>query len=160
MKHLMISNVTGSFGEFSVAAESEDTGLKNPKVTFTAEVGSIDTRNGQRDGHLKSADFFDAERFPELRFVSTRAQSHDAEGNFDLTGDLTIRDVTREVTVKIEFAGMEKDPWGNHKAGFSVSGKINRSDFGLTWNDALESGGVLVSEEIRIAAEIQLVQAS
>ena len=158
VKHLMITNVTGSFGDFSVTAESEDTGFKDAKVTFVAKVDSIDTRNEQRDGHLKGADFFDTERFPEIRFVSTGVQNRDAEGNFDLSGDLTIRDVTRQVTVKVEFGGLEKDPWGNHKAGFSVSGRFNRTDFGLTWNAALESGGVLVSEEIRIAAEIQLVQ--
>jgi polyisoprenoid-binding protein YceI len=160
VKHLMITNVTGSFGDFSVTAESEDTRFKDPRVAFTAKVESLDTKNEQRDAHLKSAEFFDAERFPEIKFVSTRAHGHDTEGNFDLTGNLTIRDVTREVTVKVEFAGVEKDPWGNLKAGFSVSGRVNRSDFGLTWNAALESGGVLVGEEIRIAAEIQLVQAS
>lgn len=158
VKHLMIANVTGSFNEFDVAAESDDERFNDPKVTFTAKTASIDTKNEQRDAHLKSADFFDAENFPEIRFVSTRAHNHDAEGSFDMTGNLTIRDMTREVTVRVEFGGVGKDPWGNSKAGFSVNGRINRADFGLTWNAALESGGVLVSEEIRIACEIQLVQ--
>jgi polyisoprenoid-binding protein YceI len=160
VKHLMIANVSGSFREFDVAAESDDERFNDPKVTFTAKTASIDTKNEQRDAHLKSADFFDAESFPEIRFVSTWAHNHDAEGNFDLTGNLTIRDVTKEVTFKVEFGGVGKDPWGNSKAGFSVSGRINRADFGLTWNAALESGGVLVSDEIRIACEIQLVQSA
>ena len=158
VKHLMIANVSGSFREFDVAAESDDERFNDPKVTFTAKTASIDTKNEQRDAHLKSADFFDAENFPEIRFVSTWAHNHGAEGNFDLTGNLTIREVTKEVTLKVEFGGVGKDPWGNSKAGFSVTARINRADFGLTWNAALESGGVLVSEEIRIACEIQLVQ--
>lgn len=160
VKHLMIANVSGSFREFDVEAESDDERFNDPKVTFTAKSASIDTKNEQRDAHLKSADFFDAEKFPEIRFVSTRAHNHDADGGFDLTGQLTIRDVTREVTVRVEFGGVGKDPWGNSKAGFSVTGRINRADFGLTWNAALESGGVLVSEEIRIACEIQLLRSA
>ena len=158
-KHLMITNVTGNFTAFQVAAESDDDRFTNPRVTFTAQAGSINTQNEQRDGHLKSADFFDAEKYPELRFVSTSAGNPDEEGRFPLTGDLTIRDVTKPVTVQVEFAGVAKDPWGNTKAGFTVTGKINRADFGLVWNAALETGGVLVSEEIRISADIQMVKA-
>ena len=156
VKHLMITNVTGSFTDFSVEAESDDDKFSNPKVSFTAKVASINTANEQRDGHLKSADFFDAEKYPEIRFVSTGVANNDGE-SFDLTGDLTIKDVTKPVTLKVEFGGVAKDPWGNVKAGFTINGKINRTDFGLTWNAPIETGGVLVSEDVRIAAEIQMV---
>lgn len=157
VKHLMITNVTGSFTDFSVEAESEDDAFKNPNVSFSAKVASIHTANEQRDGHLKSGDFFDAEQFPEIRFVSTSVKHQDDE-HFDLTGDLTIKGVTKPVTLKVEFGGVAKDPWGNVKAGFTINGKINRADFGLTWNAPIETGGVLVSEEVRIFAEIQLVK--
>ena len=158
VKHLMITNVTGHFSDFSVSATSDDEQFSNPSVTFSAKVESISTNNEQRDGHLKSADFFDVEKFPEIRFVST-GTSRDEDGDIVLTGDLTIRDITRSVSVKAEFAGVAKDPWGNSKAGFTVTGKINRTDFGLSWNATLETGGVLVSEDIRLFAEIQLVKA-
>jgi polyisoprenoid-binding protein YceI len=159
VKHLMITNVTGSFSDFSVKAESDDVTFTNPKVSFTAKIDSINTNNEQRDGHLKSADFFESEKYPELTFQSTKTGNYDSEGNFDLTGNLTIKGITKEVTLKVEFGGIAKDPWGNSKAGFTVTGKINRTDFGLTWNAALETGGVLVSEDIRLSAEIQLIQA-
>lgn len=159
VKHLMITNVTGSFSDFSVTAESIDEKFRNPTISFAAKIDSISTGNEQRDSHLKSADFFDAEKYPELSFRSTHVGNVDEEGNFDLTGKLTIRDVTHEVQLKVEFGGVAKDPWGNTKAGFTVSGKFNRNDFGLTWNAALETGGVLVSEDIRLNAEIQLVKA-
>lgn len=157
VRHLMITNVSGSFTDFSVSAESEDDTFKNPVVHFTAKTASVNTQNEQRDGHLKGADFFDVEKYPEIRFTSTGA-TKDADGDILITGDLTIRDVTRPVTVKAEFAGVAKDPWGNTKAGFTVTGKIDRTQFGLNWNAALEAGGVLVSEEIRFSAEIQLVK--
>ena len=126
-------------------------------MSFSAKIASINTANEQRDGHLKSADFFDAEKFPELRFVSTGVKNNDGE-TFDLVGDLTIKDITKPVTLKVEFGGVAKDPWGNVKAGFTVNTKINRTEFGLTWNAAVETGGVLVSEDVRIFAEIQLVK--
>lgn len=157
VRHLMITNVSGSFTDFSVSAESEDDTFNNPVVHFTAKTASVNTQNEQRDGHLKGADFFDVEKYPEIRFTSTGA-TKDADGDILITGDLTIRDVTRPVTVKAEFAGVAKDPWGNTKAGFSVTGRIDRTQFGLNWNAALEAGGVLVSEEIRFSAEIQLVK--
>ena len=159
VKHLMITNVTGSFTDYSVKAESDDDAFANPKVSFTAKIDSINTHNEQRDGHLKSADFFESEKYPELTFLSTKAGNYDSEGHFDLTGNLTIKGITREVTFHVEFGGIAKDPWGNSKAGFTITGKINRTDFGLTWNAALETGGVLVSEDIRLSAEIQLMQA-
>jgi polyisoprenoid-binding protein YceI len=154
----MITNVTGSFNEFSVEAESADEKFTSPKVSFTAKIASINTSNEQRDAHLKGADFFDAERFPEVRFVSSEAKNYDEDGNFELVGNLTLKDVTKSVILKVEFGGVAKDPWGNVKAGFTVSGKINRTDFGLTWNAPIETGGVLVSEDVKLFAEIQLIK--
>jgi polyisoprenoid-binding protein YceI len=158
VKHLMITNVTGSFNDFSVEAESADEKFSSPNVSFSAKIASINTSNEQRDAHLKGADFFDAERFPEVRFVSSEAKNYDEDGNFELVGNLTLKDVTKSVILKVEFGGVAKDPWGNVKAGFTVSSKINRTDFGLTWNAPIETGGVLVSEDVKLFAEIQLIK--
>jgi polyisoprenoid-binding protein YceI len=157
VKHMMMTNVTGTFGQFSVDAETEAEDFSSAKVSFAAQIASINTGNEQRDGHLKSADFFDAEKNSELKFVSTSMTKKDDE-NYVLNGDLTIGEVTNSVSLDVEFGGINKDPWGNQKAGFSLTGKINRKDFGLTWNAALETGGVLVSEDVKLAAEIQLVK--
>ena len=159
VKHMMMTNVTGTFGQFSVNAETEAEDFSSAKVSFAAQIASINTGNEQRDGHLKSADFFDAEKNPELKFVSTSMTKKDDE-NYVLNGDLTIGEVANSVSLDVEFGGINKDPWGNQKAGFSINGKINRKEFGLTWNAALETGGVLVSEDVKLAAEIQLVKAS
>ncbi len=158
VKHLMITNVTGSFTDFSAEAESADDKFSEPKVSFTAKTASVNTANEQRDGHLKGADFFEAEKYPEIKFVSSGAKNYDTEGNFQLEGDLTIKGVTKPVVLNVEFGGVAKDPWGNIKAGFTVNTKINRNDFGLTWNAPIETGGFLVSEEVRISAEIQMVK--
>ncbi|MBL7701950.1 MAG: YceI family protein [Ferruginibacter sp.] len=158
IKHLMITNVTGSFNIFTVNAQTEDEDFTKAKVSFTADVNSISTNNEQRDTHLKSADFFDAEKFPQVKFQATKADNIDNDGSYDLYGDLTIRDVTKNVKLSVEFGGVVKDPWGNTKAGFTINGKINRKDFGLTWNAVTEAGGVMVSEEVRLFAEIQLVE--
>lgn len=157
VKHMMMTNVTGTFGQFSVDAETEAEDFSSAKVSFAAQIASINTGNEQRDGHLKSADFFDAEKNPELKFVSKSMTKKDDE-NYVLNGDLTIGEVTNSVSLDVEFGGINKDPWGNQKAGFSINGKINRKEFGLTWNAALETGGVLVSEDVKLAAEIQLVK--
>lgn len=155
-KHLMITNVTGNFGSFEVNAETEDDDFTKSTLSFSANVASINTNNEQRDAHLKSADFFDADNYPTLNFVGT---SYKQTGDdYELAGDLSIRGVTQNVKLNVEFGGINKDPWGNTKAGFTITGKINRKDFGLNWNAALETGGVLVSEEIRITCEIQLVK--
>lgn len=154
VKHLMITNVTGRFDTFTAEVESDDDNFSNAKVSFSAQAGSINTNNEQRDGHLRSADFFDADVFPELKFESS--SYHAASGK--LSGNLTIKGVTKPVTLDVEFSGTNKDPWGNQKAGFSLSGKLNRTDWGLTWNAALEAGGMLVSEEVRLQAEVQFVK--
>jgi polyisoprenoid-binding protein YceI len=158
IKHLMITNVTGSFNIFTVSAQTEDEDFTKAKVSFTADVNSISTNNEQRDTHLKSADFFDAEKFPQVKFEATKSENIDGDGSYELYGDLTIRDVTKNVKLSVEFGGVVKDPWGNTKAGFTINGKINRKDFGLTWNAVTEAGGVMVSEEVRLFAEIQLIE--
>jgi len=159
VKHLMITNVKGEFRNFQATLASNGEDFDGAAAGATIEVGSIYTNNDDRDGHLKSGDFFDAEQFPQITFESTNFKKVDAE-NGKLTGNLTIKGVSKEVTLDVEFGGISKDPWGNLKAGFSVEGKINRNDFNLGWNAALETGGVLVSEEVKIAAEIQFVKTS
>lgn len=158
IKHLMITNVTGNFNSFEVTASTEEEDFTKATVSFKAMVNSISTNNEQRDGHLKSADFFNAEAFPAIVFNATKAETADADGNYVLHGDLTIKDVTKNIKLNVEFGGVTKDPYGNTKAGFTINGKINRNDFGLTWNAALETGGVMVSEEVKIMSEIQLVK--
>ncbi len=158
VKHLMITTATGSFSNFTATAETGTEDFSGAKISFSADTASVSTGNEQRDTHLKSADFFDAEKFPKMEFLSS---GYTKKGDdFVLTGNLTIKDVTRPVTLNVEFGGVAKDPWGNTKAGFTLSGKINRKDFGLNWNAVTEAGGVLVSEEVKILAEIQLVQQS
>lgn len=157
VKHLMITNVTGNFGVFSTNVETEGDDFTKSSISFSADINSINTNNEQRDGHLKSADFFDAENHGTLSFTATSFEKVDDE-NYKMSGDLTIKDVTKNVTLNVEFGGINKDPWGNTKAGFTINGKINRKDFGLNWNASLETGGMLVSEEVRLMAEIQLVK--
>ncbi len=154
VKHLMISTVTGQFKVVSGEVETDNDDFANASVYFKADAASVDTGSEQRDGHLRSGDFFDAENHPHIEFKASGYNA--AEGK--ISGDLTIRDVTKPVTLDVEFSGTNKDPWGNQKAGFSLSGKINRTDFGLVWNAGLEAGGVLVSEEVRIVAEVQFVK--
>ncbi|MBX0332653.1 YceI family protein [Pontibacter sp. HSC-14F20] len=158
VKHLMITTVTGYFEKFTVEAESEDENFNGAgNIVFTADVNSISTNNEQRDTHLKSADFFDAENHGEVRFVGTRYEN--VGGNdYKLHGDLTIRNITKPVTVNVEFGGTVVDPYGQHKAGFTLTGKISRKEFGLTWNAVTEAGSVVVSDEIKLQAEIQLVK--
>ncbi len=153
----MISNVTGSFTNFNVTAETDGDNFSNSKVSFTTDVNSINTNNEQRDGHLKSADFFDTAKYPEIKFEGTKFEKASDE-EYALHGNLTIRDVTKPVSLKVDFGGIAKDPYGNIKAGFTLDGKINRKDFGLTWNAATEAGGLLVGEDLKVQAEIQLVK--
>ncbi len=151
VKHMMISNVKGGFDKFSAVIEAEDDTFKNANVSATIEADSVDTNSADRDKHLKSADFFNVEVHPEITFTSDSL-------NDKVTGNLTINGITKPVTLDVDFGGINKDPWGNTKAGFSVEGKINRKDFGLNWNAALETGGVLVSDEVKIAADLQFVK--
>lgn len=155
IKHLMISNVKGEFKSFSATIDGED--FTKSTLVATIDVSSIFTNNEDRDNHLKSADFFDVDNHKEITFTSTSFSRKDEE-NFILKGDLTIKGIRKEITLDVEFGGVNKDPWGNEKAGFSINGKINRKDWGLNWNAALETGGVLVSDEVRISAEVQFVK--
>ena len=153
VKHLMITTVTGSFKTFTAELETEQEDFSDAKASFQAEVASIDTSNADRDGHLKTGDFFDAEKFPTITFESTSLVKDGDD--YKLTGNLTIKDVTKPVTMDVEFGGTAVDPWGNTKAGFTMSGKFKRGDFGLTYNAALETGGVMLSDEVRVAGELQ-----
>ena len=157
VKHLMITTVTGYFKKFDldVVTESDDFATAR-QIEFTADIDSIDTNSVQRDTHLKSADFFNAEQHAQLLFTGKKYEAKGDEAK--LHGDLTIRGVTKPITVKVEFGGIVVDPYGQTKAGFTVSGKISRKEFGLTWNAVTEAGHVVVSDEIKIHAEIQLVK--
>ena len=158
VKHLMITNVTGSFNLFNASIQTEDEDFMKAKVVFTAEAESITTGNEQRDTHLKSADFFEAAKYPQLRFVATNFETVDNDGSYELYGDLTIKDQTKNIKLDVEFGGVVLDAYGNTKAGFTINGKINRRDFDLTWSAVTEAGGVVVSDEVRIACEIQLIE--
>ncbi len=153
VKHLMISTVTGDFKAYDATAEtSSDDSFENAQISFSAQIGSISTGNEQRDGHLKSGEFFDAEAFPTLSFVST------SYSNNTLKGNLTIKDVTKEVELDAEFGGLMTDFYGQTKAGFEISGKINRKDFGLTWSAVTEAGGVVVSDDVKLILNVQLTK--
>jgi len=156
VKHLMITTVTGSFNEFSAELTTDSEDFENSSISFKAGVNSIDTGNKDRDGHLVGGDFFNAEAFPSVSFVSTSFKKDG--GDYKLIGDLTIKDVTKSVSLAVEFGGTAQDPWGNTKAGFTLNGKINRTDFGLTYNAALETGGVMLSEDVRILGELQFAK--
>jgi polyisoprenoid-binding protein YceI len=157
VKHMMITNVSGSFGSFNANVETEDDDFSTANIEFTIDVASINTGNEQRDGHLKSGDFFDVENHPQMKFVSNNVAKK-GDNEYEITGDLSLHGVTKPVTFKAENGGSGKDPWGNHKTGFTIEGKIKRTDFGLNWNAALEAGGVLVSEDVKINGEIQLTR--
>lgn len=157
VKHLMITTVTGYFKKFDLEVETASDDFNTAsKIEFTADISSIDTNNDQRDTHLKSADFFHAEEHPTLRFSGKGYESDGDEGK--LHGDLTIRNTTKPVTLKVEFGGIVVDPYGQTKAGFTVTGKVSRKEFGLTWDAVTEAGSVVVGDEIKINAEIQLVK--
>ncbi len=158
VKHLMITTVTGSFQKFEAEITAPGDDLSKARVTFKAEAASVTTGSEQRDGHLKSADFFDTANHPHIIFSSTKAEDVDHDGSWTLHGDLSINGIVKPVKLDVEFGGVMKDPWGNTKAGITINGKIDRKQWGLVWNAALEAGGMLVSDEVRIACEVQLVQ--
>jgi polyisoprenoid-binding protein YceI len=156
VKHLMISTVRGRFGTVKGTVERDEANPLASKIDVTVDVTSIDTRQDQRDNHLRSPDFFDAANFPTMQFVSKRLEG-DLEDEFRATGDLTIRGVTKEVTLDVKTEGRVRDPWGNDRAGYSATGKISRSAFGLMWNQVLEAGGVAVGDEVKISIHVELV---
>ncbi len=156
VRHMMIAIVRGRFADFSGSIDFDPDAPANTTVNVNIDVASIDTNNADRDGHLKSPDFFDAENFPQMSFVSKSVDVSGREGK--LHGDLTIKGVTKPVTLDVEFLGTAQSPWGNTSAGFSASTKLNRTEWGLTWNQLLETGGVLVGEDIKINIDLELVQ--
>ena len=155
-KHMMITTVKGRITDFAGTIYTDESDPKNSSVEVKLKAASIDTRTDQRDQHLRSGDFLNVEKYPDIIFKSTRVTGD--KQKFKLTGNLTIRDVTRELTLDVEFEGRNKDPWGGERVGFSASGKIDRREFGLTWNQALETGGVLVGNEIKINIEVQAIK--
>jgi len=157
VKHMMFTNVSGKFSKFDATIEAEDSNLENAKIEFTGAIDSVTTGNADRDTHLLSADFFDAAQFPEIKFSATSFTKIN-EGEYELVGDLNLHGVTKSVKLAAEYGGLMKDPWGNTKMALALEGKINRKDWGLNWNSALETGGVLVSEEVRLNIELQFLQ--
>jgi polyisoprenoid-binding protein YceI len=157
IKHLMISNVSGYFTRFSATAETSTGDFSDAQIEAQIEVASINTNNEQRDAHLRNADFFEAEKYPYITFRSTRVEKLD-DSTFQVTGDLTIKETTKPVKLVAEYGDITKDPWGNTRTGFSISGKINRKDFGVSYNAVLESGGLTLGEELKLFGEIQLVK--
>ncbi len=158
VKHLMITNVKGNFADFSVNVTTEDENFGKADISFSANLASVNTGNEQRDGHLRSADFFDVDNHPQMTFKSTSISGYDGSSDFQIHGDLSIRGQAHPVTLDVEFGGVAKDPWGNTKAGFTISTKINRKHWGLVWNAPTEAGGLLVSEEVRIHIDLQLLK--
>ncbi len=156
VKHLMISNVKGEFKKFDITVNGDD--ISKATIDVNIDTASISTSNDDRDAHLKGADFFETEKYPTLNYKASGFSAEDDE--FTINGDLTIKGVTKPVSFKGEIGGTSKDPWGNEKLGYSVEGKINRRDFGLNWNAALETGGVLVSEDVKLFAELQFVKSA
>lgn len=157
VRHLMISNVKGEFKNFDVAIENNGADFEDAKISVTIDAASISTNNADRDAHLRNSDFFDTDKYGKITFGSTELNKLD-EDNYQLKGLLSVKGVSKEVVLDVEFGGFVKDPYGNEKAGFSLSGKFNRKDWGLNWNAALETGGLMVSDDVRLNAEIQVVK--
>ncbi|MCK0125350.1 YceI family protein [Gelidibacter sp. F2691] len=152
VKHMMISTVTGSFSDFDATVEAGDDTFKDAQFAFNAKIDSISTKNNDRDTHLKSDDFFNAEKYPQLTFKS---KSFDGE---KMVGDLTIRDTTKEVTLDVDFNGIAEDPYGQTKSGFEATGTINRKDFNLNWSAVTEAGNIVVSDKVKLIANLQFIK--
>jgi polyisoprenoid-binding protein YceI len=157
IRHLMISTIRGRFGAASGVVVFDEANPARTKIDVTIDVASVDTRQEMRDNHLRSPDFFDVATYPTMHFVGTRVEG-DVAKKFRVIGDLTIRDVTREVTLDVVNEGTTRDPWGNERVGFSATAKLNRADFNLTWNQALEAGGVMVGDEVKLSIDAELIR--
>ena len=157
VKHLMISTVTGQFANFEGTVESASEDFSGASITFEADVDSISTKNADRDQHLKAPDFFDAAQYPKVRFVSKEVKKID-DTNYKVTGDLTIREHTKPVELAVEYGGITKDPWGQTKAGFELSGKINRKEFGLAFHATTDTGGLVLGDEVKLLAAVEVVR--
>lgn len=156
-RHMVVSKVRGTFKEYNAEVQLPEDDFTKAQVSFEAETASIDTGNEQRDGHLKSDDFFNSGQYPTLKFKSTSI-TKSGEEEYDMKGDLTIRDVTKPVTLKVEFGGIIKDPYGNDRAGFHIHGKVNRFDYNLKWNALIETGGAVVAENIVIDCDVEITK--
>jgi len=156
VRHMVIAKVRGSFNAWTGSIALDDSDITKSRVTAEIDVASIDTSEPKRDGHLKSPDFFDVEKFPKMTFASTKISGD--SGHFKVTGDLTLHGVTKEVTLEVTHEGGGKDPWGNERQAFSAKGSLNRVDFGLKWNQALEAGGVLVGEKVELEIEVSAIK--
>lgn len=157
VKHLMISTVSGLFKTFDATLELDEDDFTNARVRFEADIDSIDTKNEQRDAHLKGDDFFNAAQYPKMTFTSTHIEKKSDE-EFTMTGDLTIRDVTKPVTLHVDFNGDIVDPWGMERKGFEITGKINRKDFKLNWSAVTEAGGIVVADEVKLQLAVEMVK--
>jgi polyisoprenoid-binding protein YceI len=157
VKHLMISTVTGQFGAFDAEMAAEQADFSDAKINFNAEINSISTNNSQRDEHLKSADFFDAAAHPKLEFTSTAFRKTD-DNNYQLEGNLSLHGIVKPIVFEVEYAGQMTDSYGNEKHGFEINGKINRKDYDLNWSAVTEAGGIVVSDEVKIAVNAQFVK--
>ena len=157
VKHLMISNIKGSFKDFEGQAVTAGDDFSTALISLSINTSSIDTEATDRDNHLKSADFFDSANFPKIKFDGTSIKDL-GDDMYELTGDLDIKGISKKVIMSVEYGGLMTDPWGNVKAGFSISGKLSRKDWGLNWNAALEAGGVLVGDEIKITGDVELIK--
>ncbi|MCF8564596.1 YceI family protein [Alicyclobacillus tolerans] len=154
IRHMMVSKVRGTFQTFEATIDADPEDLTTASIEFLIDVNSVNTRNEDRGNHLRSSDFFDVEHHPKMTFKSTKVTKM-SPGEYELTGDLTIRGTTRPETFVVSYEGQGKDPWGNEKAGFEAHGTISRSEYGLTWNQALETGGVLVADQVQVTVDIQ-----
>ncbi|HXU23425.1 MAG TPA: YceI family protein [Tepidiformaceae bacterium] len=157
VRHMVISSTKGRFAKFDATAEIDEANLVNSSATITIDTNSIDTREEARDNHLRSADFFDAANFPTMTYVTKRIEPKGGN-DYRIIGDLTVRDMTHEVPLQAEVTGPIKDPYGNTRYGISAEGKINRKDWGLNWNAVMEAGGLLVGDEVKLSAELELVK--
>lgn len=154
VKHMMFTNVSGKFNSFEAQIAYEEADFTTASIQFSADVNSIDTHQADRDQHLRSADFFDIEHFPTLTFVSESVEKT-GESSFNIHGVLTLKGVSKKIVLKADYSGLMQDPWGNTKIGLAIQAVINRKDYGLTWNAALETGGVLVGEDVTLVADVQ-----
>jgi len=157
VKHLMIATVSGIFKKFDATIDVNEEDLSDAQISFEADVDSVDTKNEQRDTHLKSDDFFNAESFPKLTFKSTSIKN-DGGNEYKVTGDLTVRDITKPVTLQVEYNGKVTDPWGQERMGFELNGKINRKEFGLKWSAVTEAGGIVVSDDVKLSLNVEMVK--
>jgi polyisoprenoid-binding protein YceI len=157
VRHLMISTVKGEFTDVSGTLTGDETDPASASIELTIPVAGIHTRESRRDAHLRSADFFDAEHYPNITFRSTRIVPA-GTGAFAVSGDLTIRGITKPVTLNVHAGGQVRDPWGGERVGYSATTRINRKDFGLNWNQVLETGGVLVGDEVKVSVDLELVK--